>query len=1094
MSLKSWSTAIAVIGIVGSLGCGGGGENGQPDIPQDVDSGDPGTPDDGGPPAECATDGECEDKFTDLGQCETYFCNLDLDGGTCERKPLADGTACQDGDDCTQNDLCDAGECAPGTECECRSDGDCKDKFADLDQCEAYFCDSTVAGGTCDRNDRDDGTECDDDNPCTHGDQCTTGECVPGLTLVCDCLTDEECLPREDGDLCNGTLFCDLKHFPYKCVLDTETVVECDPAGDTLCQENLCVTDTGLCEMTPVKEGEPCEDNDVCTKTSTCQSGFCSALELVDCDDDEGCTDDSCDSVLGCIHTPNTDECDDEDACTTLDQCVNGACQGGPEPECNNGMFCDGAESCDTAIGCVDGTPPDCDDGNECTLDACDTGADECVHDMLPTAKEGPLGSDTCLDDLDNDCDGLKDNADPECSFGITGIDPEEGPSTGGTAVLLTGGGFDLIQSLTFGGVPVEFTVISANALSLTTQPHDVGDVSVTLSNGWIEFTLDNAFRYTGKAFGSGLNAVFQSPADHTMSEGDTLADAAASVEVTLGPADPAGIIAQVGFGPKDSLPWADPEWTWIDMTDVGVAGSTIDWEGDVTVELGGYFNMAARFSADDGYTWEFGDLDGSDNGYDPSTAATLTVWGVPSSGEIVINELMWMGSNESTYDEWFELRNMTRAPFDLGGFKLTQAGPVGTDFVFEAVPHVVNNLYLEPYGYFLVSEKAVDDSSLAVAPDIEGMNTMVLPNTPPVTYLLVSGTGTVVDQALFTGTEGYNGDAALGKSDKSMERNWEPGDGTQVENWHTAFVHEGWDGDPLQVKNWGTPRGPNSDIARCAGDADCADAYPDLILDACEKRVCSLASFRCTVADREEGEACDDGFDYTDNDMCSAGVCQGEVNVEPTVFRIDSFEVTKPTLTYDFGNGPVEVNDLVSALVTLQLDSFDAGGLVSAFTPLDLQFPDAGLEVGVGQCAKAENAWIPCCTLDPGGDSVQFTGVTYMEAGNCLGEPLVQAPCFVTATDTFSLSDIIPDVFPGDVGNVEGSAAGPFTGDPIDGIVGGIIEGFLPQTAAANITFELSGLTIKGTDLIDPSSLEIHGGVPGYWIGIGFTAERNCP
>lgn len=49
----------------------------------------------------------------------------------------------------------------------------------------------------------------------------------------------------------------------------------------------------------------------------------------------------------------------------------------GSSAECNDGMFCNGLESCSGGI-CRNGTPPDCDDGVECTNDSCVNNT--CVH------------------------------------------------------------------------------------------------------------------------------------------------------------------------------------------------------------------------------------------------------------------------------------------------------------------------------------------------------------------------------------------------------------------------------------------------------------------------------------------------------------------------------------------------------------------------------------------------------------------------------------------------------------------------------------------------------------------------------------------
>ncbi|HJL33802.1 MAG TPA: hypothetical protein RMI62_32220, partial [Polyangiaceae bacterium LLY-WYZ-15_(1-7)] len=45
--------------------------------------------------------------------------------------------------------------------------------------------------------------------------------------------------------------------------------------------------------------------------------------------------------------------------------------------DCDDGLFCNGAEAC-IAGACVAGAPPSCDDGVACTLDECLEGEDRC--------------------------------------------------------------------------------------------------------------------------------------------------------------------------------------------------------------------------------------------------------------------------------------------------------------------------------------------------------------------------------------------------------------------------------------------------------------------------------------------------------------------------------------------------------------------------------------------------------------------------------------------------------------------------------------------------------------------------------------------
>jgi hypothetical protein len=82
-------------------------------------------------------------------------------------------------------------------------------------------------------------------------------------------------------------------------------------------------------------------------------------------------------------------------------------------PNCDDGVFCNGVETCNqTTAACVAGTPEDCDDGASCTMDVCDTEADACVN----TPDDGVCDDqDVCTDNI----------CDPESatSDAITGCD-----------------------------------------------------------------------------------------------------------------------------------------------------------------------------------------------------------------------------------------------------------------------------------------------------------------------------------------------------------------------------------------------------------------------------------------------------------------------------------------------------------------------------------------------------------------------------------------------------------------------------------------------------------------------------------------------
>ena len=105
--------------------------------------------------------------------------------------------------------------------------------------------------------------------------------------------------------------------------------------------------------------------------SNTCRPGTGS----LDCSDNNPCTNDSCDPVLGCQHGNNADPCDDGNPCTILDACGGGLCDG-TAVLCDDGNVCT-TDRCDPASGCIyTNNTLACDDGNGCTtLDVCSGGS-----------------------------------------------------------------------------------------------------------------------------------------------------------------------------------------------------------------------------------------------------------------------------------------------------------------------------------------------------------------------------------------------------------------------------------------------------------------------------------------------------------------------------------------------------------------------------------------------------------------------------------------------------------------------------------------------------------------------------------------------
>jgi len=198
-----------------------------------------------------------------------------------------------------------------------------------------------------------------------------------------ECTIDTDCAALEDGDLCNGTLVCNVG----VCEIDPATVVTCTPAA---CQDSsTCEPATGQCVPVVSADDTPCDDGNACTLDEVCTGGTCASATGPGCDDGSICTDDTCDPAVGCINSPV--DCADTDPCT-IDSCDEAlGCQSAPAP---NGSACDDGDLCTESL-CLTGSclpmgPVTCDDGNPCTVDSCDS-AVGCIgtDDLTASCDDG---------------------------------------------------------------------------------------------------------------------------------------------------------------------------------------------------------------------------------------------------------------------------------------------------------------------------------------------------------------------------------------------------------------------------------------------------------------------------------------------------------------------------------------------------------------------------------------------------------------------------------------------------------------------------------------------------------------------------------
>ncbi len=411
-------------------------------------------------PDKCDVDGRCLPNHMPAGTpCgdQGVVCHKDdaCDGaGNCfDRGYEPEGTQCPDNLFCNGVETCDgAGFCRPGpgdpcpppTVCNesqdtctgCNSHADCpvcmKCNFGtndcenqlegedlksecDPDECREDFCDGKGACGA-----RPDGTDCGDDTDteCDNPDSCDgRGNCSPRYEIPgtpCGDPNDNDC---DNPDTCDGSGNCSANHEPSETAcsdgLFCNGLETCDGAGTCLPGPgDPCIPPTVCSEDLDACVG--CISHGDCAFCMKCDPGSSScenqtALEDLkdECDVDE-CATGLCDGAGACGFEPDGTPCTD----TTPDDCQKAGCDGsgscnqtnGIEEEetmCDDGIFCNGADTCDGVGVCANHAGDPCVGGLECNR-SCNESLDDC-YDVAGTFCGSP--SDTECDNQDT-CDG----------------------------------------------------------------------------------------------------------------------------------------------------------------------------------------------------------------------------------------------------------------------------------------------------------------------------------------------------------------------------------------------------------------------------------------------------------------------------------------------------------------------------------------------------------------------------------------------------------------------------------------------------------------------------------------------------------------
>ena len=186
-------------------------------------------------------------------------------------------------------------------------------------------------------------------------------------------------------------------------------------------------------------------------------------------------------------------------------------------------------------------------------------------------------------------------------------------------------------------------------------------------------------------------------------------------------------------------------------------------------------------------------------------TFLALLMIATPAFARVVISEVMWMGSDLSTADEWVELTGVDDGaasfPLSLSGWTLRVQSGTGEN----VLARFGGDVGIQSGQYLLVSNYPAAASRLVVDPALS-TTAMMLPNTK-LLLRLYDGHGTLVDEVDDgVGVPFAGANPSGGGPQASMERISLLGAGNAKENWQTALRTLGFDpGAPI----FGTPGFP---------------------------------------------------------------------------------------------------------------------------------------------------------------------------------------------------------------------------------------------------------------------------------------------
>jgi cysteine-rich repeat protein len=262
-----------------------------------------------------------------------------------------------------------------------------------------------------------------------------------------------------------------------------------------------------------------------------------------------------------------------------------------------------------------------------------------------------------------------------------------------------------------------------------------------------------------------------------------------------------------------------------------------------------------------------------------------------------------------------------------------------------------------------------------------------------------------------------------------------------------------------------------------------------------------------------------------TPAEECSFGepFCDPDCRIVRTAMRITSLAIRDPHIYFQNGMSCGDLTSVANSstfpdaiIQDVDGDGFADLTILAVFKPRDPAQTAHPFELVFGDCLPSADPAMTTCQADPLTGRIPLTA-TDMAAGECLGvvpgtltdaygtpPTTPQGPCF--ATDEFTGDLAIGSLtVPLEAGRV----AATYTGDPADGLVDGLLRGFVSEAAAEAAIIPDSVILIGGRPLHDilaggivPGSCNVgatpigddrdvgpDGATLGWWFYVNFTA-----